>query len=178
MDLSCCLRCFRSHFDGPCTGLILAGSQITHQSQQFITCLDQFLQTGLLNSQIIQEHLLLIVFQLCDLLLNLRTDDKHTAVLLFCQLADCLYMRIGSSVIRQIILGNICCKNDRFCCQQIVLLHPCLFIFIFQLQADRRFSVFQMRFDSLLQFQLFRCCLIHSGCLCRLGNSSLQNLQI
>ena len=35
-----------------------------------------------------------------------------------------------------------------------------------------------MRFDSLLQFQLFRCCLIHSGCLCRLGNSSLQNLQI
>ena len=85
-----------------------------------VACADQLVQSGLLQTQILQEHGLFIIVQLGDLLLDLGADHKDLAAILVCILADSLHMRIGSAVVGQIFLAYICRKDHRLVGQQIV----------------------------------------------------------
>ena len=88
-------------------------------------------------------------------------------------------MWIGSSVICQIILCYVGCIDRRFCSQKIVILKPQLIVFIIRhLKGSCHLALFQMRFDSLYQFQFFGIDFIHLCLFSDLGNSSVQNLDI
>ena len=114
-----------------------------------IACLDQLLQTGFLQSQIIQEHCLLIIIQFRDLFLDLCADDEYFAVLTCCKLSDLRYHLIGGTVICQIILGYIGCIDHRFVGQQIVFLQQRQLVLIGNFQALRHLAALQMLLDTL-----------------------------
>ena len=114
-----------------------------------IACLDQLLQTGFLQSQIIQEHCLLIIIQFRDLFLDLCADDEYFAVLTCSELSHLRYHLIGCAVVCQIILGYICRIDHGLVGQQIVFLYQSQFILIGDFQALRHLTAFQMLLDTL-----------------------------
>ena len=63
VDLASCLRSLDSILDGPGPGLFLSGCQEAHQSEQTVARADQFVEAGLCESQVFQEHLLLVIIQ-------------------------------------------------------------------------------------------------------------------
>ena len=46
VDFTCCLRCFCSFCNRPCTDFRIAGCQIADQSEQFVAGFEQFFQSG------------------------------------------------------------------------------------------------------------------------------------
>ena len=68
--------------DGPGPALILTRSEKRDEPQQCIGCLDQPVQAGLGDPQIIQKHLLFIALQFSDLRLQLRTHGDHLGTFL------------------------------------------------------------------------------------------------
>ena len=179
MDLSCRLRCFCPFFDRPSTNFRLSRGQIADQPEEAVTCLDQFLQPGFLKSQVLQKHLLLILFQFCDLLLDLRTNHKHFTVFICRIFTHALYPCIRSAVIREIILFHICRKNNRFVSQEIVALQPCLLVLILNsVKCLSKLSFLQMRLDPLHKGKLLRDHLVISCSTNCFRNSSFQYFQI
>ncbi|CAN4017775.1 VanZ-like domain-containing protein, partial [Dysosmobacter welbionis] len=67
--------------DGPGPALVLAVGQEGDQAQQSVGALDEPVQAGLLHSQLLQKHQLLLALQLGDVLLHLGADGQHLAVL-------------------------------------------------------------------------------------------------
>ena len=67
VDLAGCLRCLCADLDGPCTCLILAGGQKAHKAQRFVACFDQLVQTCFGDTQVLQEHSLLVIIEFRDL---------------------------------------------------------------------------------------------------------------
>ena len=76
VDLAGCRRSLSSLLYGPGSGLFLSRCKEAHQSEQTVTCADQFVQTRLCQSQVFQEHLLLVIIQLRDLFFDLSADYK------------------------------------------------------------------------------------------------------
>ena len=81
MDLSGCLGRLGAPGDGPGPHLVGACSEEGDQAQQGVAALDQAVQAGLLQPQLLQKHLLLLLVQLGDLLLGLGADGQHLAAL-------------------------------------------------------------------------------------------------
>ena len=179
MDLSCCLWCFRSFFDRPCTDFRFSCCQVTDQSEKAVACLDQLFKARFLKSQFFQEHALFIIIKFRNLLLNFRTYNEYFTVLSFCILTDCLYSRITCTIICKIIFCHICSKNDRLVGQKIVAFQPLLFIFVIDIiKALCHLSIFQMCFNSFHQCQFFCDRLVISCCSDCFGNSSFQDFKV
>ena len=88
-------------------------------------------------------------------------------------------MRIGGSIIGEIILCYVCCIDGRLCREEVVSLKPDLCVIIIRhLKSSRHLSIFQMCLDCLNKFQFLGKCLIHSCLLGNLCNSSVENLNI
>ena len=143
-----------------------------------VACPDQLLQSRLFQPQVIEEHLLLIIIQLGDLFLDLSAHYKHFAALLRSVFADSLHSRIGSAVVSQVILRHICREDHRLRCQQIVACKPRLLVLVVSHKALCQLILFQMRFYTVQEVQLFCRCLIIPGQLHGLGDPSLQDFQI
>ncbi len=178
MDFSGCLRCFCSDFDGPCTGLILSCCKEAHEAEQTVACCDQFFQAGLGKTKILEEHFFLILFEFGDFCLDLGADDEYFAVVLFCIFADGLYIGVVCTVVSEIILCYVCCVDDRFTGQQVVLCDPFLLVLVLQLHQDGIFSVLEQFFQTLLEFELFCCLFVHSCRFCSFGNTALEYLKV
>ena len=143
-----------------------------------IACLDQFLQAGLLQTQILQEHGLLILLQLGDLLLDLGADDKHLTALARCILPHLLYIGVACTVVRQIILGNVGRVDHRLVGQQIIGSDPCLLILIVHLQASCQLAILQMGFDPLQESHFLGQLLVILGASGRFCDPALQDLHV
>ena len=153
MDLSGCLWCLGSFFNGPCTALIFAGCQETDQSQQTVTCRYQLIQTTGWNAEVIKIFLFLFIGKFGKFLLDLCTDHKYFCTFFFCHLTHFCHMRIGSSIIGQIILCYICSIDGRLCSKEVVSLKPNLCVIIIRhLKGSRHLSIFQMCLDCLNKF--------------------------
>ena len=81
MDLAGGLGGLGALLDGPGPALVLAVGQEGDQAQQSVGALDEPVQAGLLHSQLLQKHQLLLALQLGDVLLHLGADGQHLAVL-------------------------------------------------------------------------------------------------
>ena len=149
VDLACRLGRLCPAFDCPRAHFRLACGQIADQSQQMVACLDQFLKPGLLKPQIIQEHLLLLIVKLRDLLFDLCAHDEHFTVLPGSILTDRLYARVGRAVIRQVILRHICREDHRFRGQQVISRQPCLLVFIIRDKALCHLIILKMCFHTV-----------------------------
>ena len=178
MDLSGRLGRLRSVLDRPGAGLRLAGRQVTDESQQAVARLNQFLKSRFLQAQILQEHGLLIVVQLRDLLLNLRADHEYLAAILRRVFPHRLHMGIGRAVVRQVVFLDIGCKNHRLAGQKVIARKPLLLILVVRREADGHLAILQPGLHPLQKIQLLRQRLVIAGAPHRLGNPSLQNLQI
>ena len=143
-----------------------------------IACAHQLLQAGFCQSQILKEHLSLILIQLGDLLLDLRTDHKYLAVLFGSVFTYCLYILIVRPIICDIILCNVSRIDHRFCSKKIIGCKPCILIFVLCFQSNGKLSFFQMRLYFFKECKLFGSFLIHTCSLGNLGNSSLEDLKI
>ena len=119
MDLTGRLRRFGALADGPRPALVLAIGQEGDQAQQLIGALDQAVQTGFFNAQILQEHgPLLRIVQLRDILLQLGTDGQHLCALLGGQIPDGLEIGIVL-VVGEALLVHIGGIDDGLQAQQI-----------------------------------------------------------
>ena len=88
-------------------------------------------------------------------------------------------MRVGCTVICQIVFRYICSVDGWFCSQKIVILKPCFIIFIIRdFKGSGHLSLFQMCFDSFKKLQLFGISLVHLCLFCDLRDSSVQDLNI
>ena len=154
MNLSGCLRSLCSFFDRPGADLLLTCRKETHESQQAVAGSNQFVKARLLQAKILQKSLLLVIFQLRDLLLNLRADNEDFRTGLFRILADSGNIRILCSVIRRVILRDICRKDHRLRRQKVILGNPFLLFLVRGLKGDRRLSVLQMGLQTLQQIKL------------------------
>ena len=92
-------------------------------------------------------------------------------------------MRIGSPVIRKVILRNICRIDNRLCRKKIQFPErgdaSLLILVFFHIKDDGILPGFQMRFQLCEHFQFpLRVFIPYAGRFCRLGDSAFQNLQI
>ena len=95
VDFTGGLRGLGALFDGPGAALILAVGQERDKAQQGVATLDEPVQTGFRNAQLVQEHLAVLALQLSDVLLQLGTDGQHLAALRFCQRTDLLQILVA-----------------------------------------------------------------------------------
>ena len=140
--------------------------------------LHQLVKARLLQAKILQEHGLLIVVQLGNLLLDLGADDEYLAAVLRSVFPDGLHARIGSAVVGQIILSHIRRIDHRLRGQQIQGGENGFLILIRRLESRGQRSCLQKLLHALQKIRLLRQRLIHSGLLAYLGDPSFQNLNI
>ena len=140
--------------------------------------LHQLVKSRLLQAKILQEHGLLIVVQLGNLLLDLGADDEYLAAVLRSVFPDGLHARIGSAVVGQVILSHIRRIDHRLRGQQIQGGENRFFILIRRLESRRQRAGLQKLLHALQKIRLLRQRLIHSGLLAYLGDPSFQNLNI
>lgn len=95
VDFTGGLRGLGALFDGPGAALILAVGQERDKAQQGVAALDEPIQTGFCDAQLVQEHLPVLALQLSDVLLQLGTDGQHLAALGFCQRTDLLQILVA-----------------------------------------------------------------------------------
>ena len=82
VDLAGGLGSLGATLDGPCTALVGAGGQEAAQAQQSVAGLDQAIQTGLGNAQLLHEHGLLVgIVQLGNVGLQLGADGQALGTL-------------------------------------------------------------------------------------------------
>ena len=113
MDFTGGLRGLGALFDGPGAALILAVGQERDKAQQGVAALDEPIQTGFRNAQLVQEHLAVLTLQLSDVLLQLGTDGQHLAALRFCQRTDLLQILIAL-LIGEAVLVHVGGVDDGF----------------------------------------------------------------
>ncbi len=95
VDFTGGLRGLGALSDGPGAALILAVGQERDKAQQGVAALDEPIQTGFCDAQLVQEHLPVLALQLSDVLLQLGTDGQHLAALGFCQRTDLLQILVA-----------------------------------------------------------------------------------
>ena len=104
MDLARGLGGLGAPFDRPGAALVLAGGEEGDQAQQGVAGLDEPVQAGLGDAQIVQEHLLLLAIQLGDLRLQLGTDGDDLGPLLGGQLLHHLVVGVGVAVGKALLI--------------------------------------------------------------------------
>ena len=98
--------------------------------------------------------------------------------MLFCIIADGLYVSVACTVVCKIILCYVCCIDDRFAGQQVVLGDPFFFVLILQFHQNSIFSILEQFFQALLEFELFCCLFVHSCGFCCFGNTALEYFKV
>ena len=118
MNLAGGLRGLRALADGPRAALVRARRQEGDQPQQIVAFGNQPVQAAFSDAQLLQEHRLLLVLHLRDVLLDLRGDDEHLGVFLG---GDGLDVRhAGNRVLlpAQVVLLDVAGVNHGLGCQQ------------------------------------------------------------
>ena len=110
VDLAGGLGSLGAPLDGPGAALVSARGQEGHQAQQCVAGLDQPVQAGLGNAQLLHEHGLLVgIVQLGDVGLQLGADGQALAALGVGQGLDGLEMLVGFGLVDLVLtqVGNI-----------------------------------------------------------------------
>ena len=138
MDLTCRLRCFRSLPDGPCSGLLLAGGEEGHETEQIIGGTHDLVETGLVHTEGLEVLCLLIVLELGDLLLDLGGNHEYTGAVLCRVVTHLLDVCIGRTIVSDGILGNVRCIDHRLTGQEVEGVNEGVLIIITGIEADRQ----------------------------------------
>ena len=178
MDLPGSLRRLCTLLNRPGSCLLFARRQEAHQAEKAVTGGNQLVKARFLQSEILKEHLLLIVIELRDLLLDLCADHKYFRAGFLRVIADFPDIGILSAVIRGVILRHIRGEDYRLCRQEIIIRKPCFFLLPVQFKGNRRLPAFQMLPEPLQHLKFFRLLLIISGASAHSGHPALQHFQI
>ena len=90
VDLARGLRSLGAVFDGPGAALVLAVGQEGDEAEQRVGALDEAVEAGFLNAELLEEHRAVVAVQLGNVLLELGADRQHLRALLFGELLDLL----------------------------------------------------------------------------------------
>ena len=118
MYLTCCLRSLCALGDSPCADLLLACGEVGDKTEERIALLDDTVETRYLQTQLAEEHSLVLVAHVRDLSLYLRTDRQNSGVLLLCQLADSLVVLVSVYIVCEVILAEVSRIDDGLSGQQ------------------------------------------------------------
>ena len=77
MDFACGLRRFGAFFDRPGAHFLLAGCQIGNEPQQLVTLLNQAVQTGGFQPQLVEEKLFVLFGHIGNILFNFGADGQY-----------------------------------------------------------------------------------------------------
>ena len=88
VDLARGLRGLGAVFDGPGAALVLAVGQERDEAEQRVGALDQAVEAGLLNAELLEEHRAVLAVELGDILLELGADRQHLRALAVGELLD------------------------------------------------------------------------------------------
>ena len=106
------------------------GGQVAHQAEQIVADLDQAVKTGLMQTQLGQEHLLLLCVHACDILFELCTDRQDHCAL---RVRDSLYSLealIFFVVAGKAFLVHVGRVDDLLCGQQVALVYDAVDILV------------------------------------------------
>ena len=95
MDLARGLRGLGAVFDGPGAALVLAVGEEGDEAEQRVGALDQAVEAGFLNAELLEEHRAVLAVQLGNVLLELGADGQHLRALLFGKLLDLLEILVA-----------------------------------------------------------------------------------
>ena len=108
VDLAGGLRRLRAARDRPGAALIAAARQERNEPQQAVRTLDEPVEAGLFDAELLEEHGALVGLELADLLLDLRADGQHLRALRRSQIAhllivlaifipggECIFVEVG-----------------------------------------------------------------------------------
>lgn len=100
------LRCSRTDFNGPASYLFYTDSEIGLQAKQGVTSANNTIQTGLIQTHLLQKLLFLIVIQFDHLRFNRRAYRYNRRALLFGKFSNCIELWI---VIKSILcnIGDV-----------------------------------------------------------------------
>ena len=126
------LRCFGSGFERPCAYFVTTCGEEGTEVEQGISGFDETVDTGLLQTDLFEEHLSLLVgLQFSDLALDLSGEHEHLGVLVFDRFAylfDVGVARYGCGFI------DVAHVHDRFVGEQEQV--PCCGFLIFVIQFN------------------------------------------
>ena len=118
MDLAGGLRGLRTLDDGPRAALILAVGEEGDQSQQRIGTLNEPVQAGLFDAQLLKEHGAVVAVQLSNVLLELGANGQYLRALLCRQIGDELIIFVGV-LVGKAVLVHVCGVDDGLEAEQI-----------------------------------------------------------
>ena len=111
VDLAGGLRSLRTLDDGPRAALVLAVGEEGDKTQQRIGTLNEPVQAGLFDAQLLKEHGAVVAVQLSNVLLELGADGQHLRALLCRQIGDELIIFVGV-LVGKAVLVHVCGVDD------------------------------------------------------------------
>ena len=129
MDFACRLRGFRTLFYRPGAGFVLAGSEKTYQSEQFIGCLHKTVESAFFKPEIFEKNSRFVGREFGDFLFRSRADDERFAAFFLRVIGDFLCERNVVHVLSHVRFGNVSRVNHGFCGEQEKSVHVFLFLF-------------------------------------------------
>ena len=88
--------------------LHLAGGDECLQVEQVVSLLYETVHAALLKTQLLKEHLLVLVsLERCDVLLGLRSDDEHLRTLVLCYLRNLLRVLVAALCRRLVYVAHV-----------------------------------------------------------------------
>ena len=118
VDLARGLRGLGAVFDGPSPALVLAVGQERDEAEQRVGALDQAVEAGLLNAELLEEHRAILAVELGDVLLELGADRQNLRALLIGELLDLLEIPVAV-LIRKAVLVHVRGVDDGLEAQKI-----------------------------------------------------------
>ena len=95
VDLARGLRSLGAVLDGPGAALVLAVGQERDEAEQRVGALDEAVEAGFLNAELLEEHRAVLAVELGNVLLELGADRQHLRALLFGELLDLLEITVA-----------------------------------------------------------------------------------
>ena len=112
------LRGLGAVFDGPGAALVLAVGQERDEAEQRVGALDQAVEAGLLNAEVLEEHRAVLTVELGDVLLELGANRQNLRALAVGELLDLLEILVAI-LIRKAVLVHVRSVDDGLEAQKI-----------------------------------------------------------
>ena len=177
MNLTGGLRRLGAAGDGPGADLRFAGGQVGDEAQQVVAGLDQAVQTGLFEAQLLEEHHLVLLGHVGDFLLQTGTDRHNLGVFLPGNLQNLVIERVGIQLAVEVILAHVGHIDDRLVGEQRDVGHDGFFL-VGELHAAGRLALLQVRLDAVEQIHLGQIFFIALGGLDRLVDAAFEDVQV
>ena len=151
MNLTGSLRRLCALLDGPRANLLLAGGEVAHQAEQVVADLDQTVQTGLMQAELGQEHLLLLCVHAGDILLQLCADRQNHRAFCVCDSLYRLEALVLGVVAGEAFLVHVCRIDDLLRGQQVALTDDAVNVLVLAkaLEGAGGLALLQMRLQAL-----------------------------